>query len=97
VTVHANIKPIALQLKETGLKTYARYTSRPTSHPLYKSIQKTAKCSVLHHRTALHQLVEASNFKVGKIEMINTTRALPSKATSQLPNCRKQRSINKMG
>ena len=80
-TVHANIKPIALQLKETGLKTYARYASRPTSHPLYKSIQKTAKRSVLRHRTALHQLAEASNFKVGEIETIDTTRALPSKAT----------------
>jgi hypothetical protein len=27
--VHANIKPIALQLKETGLKNYARLASRP--------------------------------------------------------------------
>ena len=96
-TVHANIKPIALQLKETGLKTYARYASRPTSHPLYKSIQKTAKRSVLHHRTALHQLAEASNFKVGETETIDTTRAPPSEATSQLPNRRKQRSIDKMG
>jgi len=80
-TVHTNIKPIVLQLKETGLKTYARYASRPTSHLLYKSIQKTAKRSVLRHRTALHQLAEASNFKVGEIEMIDTTRALPSEAT----------------
>jgi len=63
-TVHMNIKPIALQLKETGLKTYTRYASRPTCH-----------------RTALHQLVEASNFKVGEIKTIDTTRAPPSKAT----------------
>ena len=80
-TVHANIKPIALQLKETGLKTYARYASRPTSHPLYKAIQKTAKRLVLCHRTALHQLAEVSNFKVGEIKTIDSTRAPPSKAT----------------
>ena len=45
-TVHANIKPIAIQLKETVLKSYARFTTRPTNHPLYPAIQRTARCPV---------------------------------------------------
>jgi hypothetical protein len=45
-TVHANTKPIGLQLKETGLKAYARFKTRPSNHPLYTAIQKTAKRSV---------------------------------------------------
>jgi hypothetical protein len=72
-TVHANIKPIAIQLRETALKTYARFMTRPASHPLYPAIRKTANRSVRRHRTALHNHVESSKLKRATMETIMVT------------------------
>ena len=41
--IHANIKPIVIHLKETVLKSYARFSTRPETHLLHSAIQKTAK------------------------------------------------------
>jgi len=75
--VHANIKPIAIQLGETILKSYARYTTRPTNHPLYPAIRKTAKRMVQRHKTALHLHAEASTIGNLEMETITATRAQP--------------------
>ena len=73
--VHANIKPIVIQLKETVLKSYARFTTRPSSHPLYLAIQKTTKHLVKRHKTALHLHAKSSKFKLTAMETITATRA----------------------
>jgi len=44
-------------------------------------IQKTAKRSVQQHKTSLHLLAAASDFKAGDIETIASTRAPPSSST----------------
>jgi len=76
-TVHANIKLIAIQLNETVLKSYARFTTRPTNHPLYPAIQRTARHPVQRHKTALHHHAESSSFNQSAMEKIVTTRAPP--------------------
>jgi hypothetical protein len=75
--VHANIKLIAIQLKEMVLKSYARFTTRPTNHPLYPAIQAMAKCSVCRHKTALHLHVESGGLRQMAMETIMATRAPP--------------------
>src|SRR5260221_11358094 len=76
--VHANVKPIALQLKEFGLKSYARFTTRPTSHPLHQAIQTTSRQPVQQHKTALHLLEKSNNPRQSVMETITATRAPPS-------------------
>ena len=75
--IHVNIKPIAIQLKETILKSYMRYTTRPTTHPLYPAIQKTAKCTIQRHKMALHLHAETSIVKHSEVETITATRPQP--------------------
>jgi hypothetical protein len=79
-TAHANIKPIELQLRETGQKAYAQFQTRPTNHPLYPAIQRTAKRSVLRHKTAIHLLAESSNTNQTPMETIAATRTHPGEA-----------------
>jgi len=80
--VHANIKPIPIQLKETVLKSYARFTTRPTNHPLYLAIRRTARRPIRRHKTALHLHAESSNIKQAVTETITATRAPPSTSSS---------------
>jgi len=71
--VHANVKPIAIHLKEVVLKSYARFTTRPNNHPLYPAIRKTAKRMVQRHKTALHLHAESSIVKHLEVETITAT------------------------
>ena len=76
--VHAGITPIALQLEQSGLITYARLATRPDNHPIRPAIRRTHRTPVLHHRTALHRLAAASSFNPNNMERITPTRAHPS-------------------
>ena len=76
--VHANIKPIALQLRENGLKSYARILTRPASHPLHHATVKTARRPVKNHRTALHRLAADSAVVPTNIEKILTANVGPN-------------------
>ena len=75
--VHANIKPIALQLKESAQKAYARLATRPNSHPLTPALKKTHKKPVLRHRSALHRLATACTFDFPNVEKVTPARARP--------------------
>ena len=68
--VHANIKPIALQLNQASLGAYARLTTCPKDHPLQPAIERTAKCPVRRHRTALQALATGSSINPLKMEMV---------------------------
>jgi ribonuclease HI len=75
--VHANLIPIGVQLKETCLKTYARLSTRPTSHPITIAMHRTAKFQVKKHRTALHHMAKTSKIKQNDMEKIKPTRLRP--------------------
>ena len=73
----ANINPIAIQLKETILRSYTRFTTKPTNHPLYPAIQRMARHPVQRHKMALHLHTESSHFNDSATEKIVATRAPP--------------------
>ena len=75
--VHANLVPIEAQLKEICLKTYARLSTRPTTHPIANALHRTAKTQVKTHRTALHHLAKSSDFNPANVEKIRPTRLRP--------------------
>jgi hypothetical protein len=76
--VHANMRPIAQQLKRISLKAYARLTTRPRNHPLYPAILKTSSHPVQHHKTSLQRLASLNNLEPQDVEQIPPTRAHPS-------------------
>jgi ribonuclease HI len=74
---HANLTPMATLLKGTSLKTYARLTTRPASHPISPAILRTARVQVKSHRTSLHHLAKTSKIKPDRMEKIGPTRLRP--------------------
>jgi ribonuclease HI len=75
--VHADLTPIGAQLKETCLKTYARLSTHPSTHPIANALHRTAKTQVKKHRTALHHLAKTSKINPDKVEKIKPTRLRP--------------------
>ena len=75
--VHANLTPIGTLLKESSLKAYARRATRPDSHPISHTLQRTAKNQVKMHRTSLHHMAKISKIKPNRVEKIEPTRSRP--------------------
>ena len=79
--VHANLTPIGIQLKETGMRAYLRLASRPNHHPITKHTTRTRARQVKKHRTALHHLADITGINPSRLEKIGTQRYRPGDKT----------------
>ena len=81
LVVHANLTPIGIQLRETGIRTFLCLASCPSHHPIAKLITRACMQQVKHHRTALHHLADISGINPSRMEKIGTQKYHPGDKT----------------
>ena len=80
VTVHANLTPIGILIKNASLKNYARMASRPSDHPISPLILRMVKQRTKKHQSSLHHLANIARFRPEEMEKMPAARQRPGTA-----------------